>query len=296
MLIVDDQLPFRLAARAVLRRTEGFELVGEAADGDEAVELVGELRPDLVLMDINMPRHQRHRGDPPDRRPGPRHHGVPLLHVPASGPAPRGGELRVRGLREQGGAGSRPPPAALGRADEPAELLRPEALGGALGGGPTGGDRRRDQGDDHGPDHRQQQAAPTGSEASDSTKAPDAVSRHRVAPTARPTGRPTSTPMATMARDITTTETRGLPAREAQGSQHGQVPSAAPDRHDQRVGQGQHGDRADDRGHARGQPAELLEVLDRHRDRLGIGLEPGRQQLGELVDVLARARPRPPRR
>jgi DNA-binding NarL/FixJ family response regulator len=55
VLIVDDQLPFRLAARAVLRRAEGFELVGEAADGVEAVELVGTLRPDLVLMDINMP-------------------------------------------------------------------------------------------------------------------------------------------------------------------------------------------------------------------------------------------------
>ena len=55
VLIVDDQLPFRLAARAVLRRAEGFELVGEAADGDEAVALVAELRPSLVLMDINMP-------------------------------------------------------------------------------------------------------------------------------------------------------------------------------------------------------------------------------------------------
>ena len=55
VLIVDDQLPFRLAARAVLRRTDGFELVGEAADGQEAVDLVLELRPGLVLMDINMP-------------------------------------------------------------------------------------------------------------------------------------------------------------------------------------------------------------------------------------------------
>jgi len=55
VLIVDDQLPFRLAARAVLRRTEGFELVGEAGDGDEAVARVDELRPGLVLMDINMP-------------------------------------------------------------------------------------------------------------------------------------------------------------------------------------------------------------------------------------------------
>ena len=56
VLIVDDQLPFSLAARAVLRRTEGFELVGEAADGDEAVELAADLRPSLILMDINMPR------------------------------------------------------------------------------------------------------------------------------------------------------------------------------------------------------------------------------------------------
>jgi DNA-binding NarL/FixJ family response regulator len=55
VLIVDDQVPFRLAARAVLRRTEGFELIGEAADGDEAVERAKELRPALVLMDINMP-------------------------------------------------------------------------------------------------------------------------------------------------------------------------------------------------------------------------------------------------
>jgi len=55
VLIVDDQLPFRLAARAVLKRTEGFELVGEAADGDEAVTLAAELRPSLILMDINMP-------------------------------------------------------------------------------------------------------------------------------------------------------------------------------------------------------------------------------------------------
>lgn len=56
VLIVDDQVPFRLAARAVLRRAEGFALVGEAADGGEAVAMVSELAPDLVLMDINMPR------------------------------------------------------------------------------------------------------------------------------------------------------------------------------------------------------------------------------------------------
>ena len=55
VLVVDDQAPFRLAARAVLRRSEGFELVGEAETGEQAVELVATLRPALVLMDINMP-------------------------------------------------------------------------------------------------------------------------------------------------------------------------------------------------------------------------------------------------
>jgi DNA-binding NarL/FixJ family response regulator len=55
VLVVDDQAPFRLAARAVLRRAEGFSLVGEAGTGEEALERVGELSPGLVLMDINMP-------------------------------------------------------------------------------------------------------------------------------------------------------------------------------------------------------------------------------------------------
>ena len=55
VLIVDDQAPFRAAMKAVLRRTTEFELVGEAANGSEAVSLADELNPALVLMDINMP-------------------------------------------------------------------------------------------------------------------------------------------------------------------------------------------------------------------------------------------------
>ncbi len=55
VLIVDDQAPFRAAMKAVLRRTAEFELVGEAANGNEAVALEEELNPALVLMDINMP-------------------------------------------------------------------------------------------------------------------------------------------------------------------------------------------------------------------------------------------------
>jgi two-component system, NarL family, invasion response regulator UvrY len=55
VLIVDDQAPFRRAARAVVTATPGFEVVGEAESGEEAVELADSLSPRLVLMDINLP-------------------------------------------------------------------------------------------------------------------------------------------------------------------------------------------------------------------------------------------------
>ncbi len=55
VLVVDDQAPFRMAAKAVVRRMEGFDVVGEATNGEEAVAMAAELRPALVLMDINMP-------------------------------------------------------------------------------------------------------------------------------------------------------------------------------------------------------------------------------------------------
>jgi DNA-binding NarL/FixJ family response regulator len=55
VLIVDDQAPFRSAARAVVAMTPGFTVVGEAVSGEDAVTQVATLEPDLVLMDINMP-------------------------------------------------------------------------------------------------------------------------------------------------------------------------------------------------------------------------------------------------
>jgi two-component system, NarL family, invasion response regulator UvrY len=54
VLVVDDQAPFRDAARAVLERLAGFDLIGEAESGEAAIERVADLSPDLVLMDINM--------------------------------------------------------------------------------------------------------------------------------------------------------------------------------------------------------------------------------------------------
>ena len=54
VLIVDDHPSFRGMARALLE-SEGFTIVGEAADGASAVELAHELKPDLVLLDVQLP-------------------------------------------------------------------------------------------------------------------------------------------------------------------------------------------------------------------------------------------------
>src|SRR4030095_2012300 len=55
VLIVDDQEPFRMAARMVVEATEGFEVVGEAETGEDSVTMAADLTPDLVLMDVNLP-------------------------------------------------------------------------------------------------------------------------------------------------------------------------------------------------------------------------------------------------
>jgi len=54
VLIVDDHPSFRSSARAVLE-AEGFEILGEAADGASALAAVRELRPDVVLLDVHLP-------------------------------------------------------------------------------------------------------------------------------------------------------------------------------------------------------------------------------------------------
>lgn len=55
VLIADDQALVRAGFRSLLDAQEGIEVVGEAGDGEQAVELAGKLRPDIVLMDIRMP-------------------------------------------------------------------------------------------------------------------------------------------------------------------------------------------------------------------------------------------------
>jgi two-component system, NarL family, invasion response regulator UvrY len=55
VLAVDDQQPFREAARRVVEATPGFAWAGEAASGAEAVDLVRDYEPDIVIMDVRMP-------------------------------------------------------------------------------------------------------------------------------------------------------------------------------------------------------------------------------------------------
>ncbi|MFC5447302.1 response regulator transcription factor [Paenibacillus aestuarii] len=55
ILLVDDHAVVRSGLKILLESNKQFEIIGEAADGDEAIKAAQELKPDVVLMDLNMP-------------------------------------------------------------------------------------------------------------------------------------------------------------------------------------------------------------------------------------------------
>ena len=58
--LIDDHTLFRSGLKALLTRQNDFEIVGEAADGLEGVKLVEQVKPDLVLLDLDMPTMNGH--------------------------------------------------------------------------------------------------------------------------------------------------------------------------------------------------------------------------------------------
>jgi len=56
LLLVDDHPLFRQGLAATLADRQGIKIVGQAKDGDEAITLARQTRPDIILMDIHMPK------------------------------------------------------------------------------------------------------------------------------------------------------------------------------------------------------------------------------------------------
>jgi two-component system NarL family response regulator len=56
VLVVDDFAPFRRLVCSMITKTPEFHVVAEASDGEEAVQKAGELQPDLIFLDISLPK------------------------------------------------------------------------------------------------------------------------------------------------------------------------------------------------------------------------------------------------
>ena len=54
LLLADDHAQIRVGVRAMVNDLEGYEVVGEAEDGEQAVEMAERLKPDIILLDISM--------------------------------------------------------------------------------------------------------------------------------------------------------------------------------------------------------------------------------------------------
>ena len=81
VLLVDDHKLVRAGLQSLLATTDDIAVVGTAADGSEAIGVATATDPDVVLMDLSMPRDERGRGHPQAAMPHAQREGRGAHHV-----------------------------------------------------------------------------------------------------------------------------------------------------------------------------------------------------------------------
>ena len=115
VLLADDHSIVREGLQSMLERSEEFEVVGEARDGVEAVEAASKLSPDVIVMDVMMPRKGRRGGVPGDHGVSTRHKGDHADRLDGGGRCDRGAGRRCGRLSSEGGRNGPAPEYGAGR-------------------------------------------------------------------------------------------------------------------------------------------------------------------------------------
>lgn len=102
VMLVDDEPLLRSLLRMMLHRTGRYEVVGEAGDGREALELASAITPDLVLLDLSMPRMDGLEALPHLRRLVPQAHVIVLSGFAAASAATTATAAGAHGYLEKG--------------------------------------------------------------------------------------------------------------------------------------------------------------------------------------------------
>ncbi|HEY6762107.1 MAG TPA: response regulator transcription factor [Baekduia sp.] len=102
VLLCDDAEGFRALMRVSLGEDPSIEIVGEAADGEEGVEATAELQPDVVLLDMSMPRMGGLQAIPKMRRRAPRTSIIGLSSLSAARMAAPSKEIGAHSYLEKG--------------------------------------------------------------------------------------------------------------------------------------------------------------------------------------------------